>query len=711
VALLRPAAPSIPRAAPPQAAGALPRALVDRHARALAAARVTFAAAGVFLLTRIVRLDALPLFTDEGFYLEWALYALHSPSWTDKLMSISDGKQPLLPWLMAPFLALIDDRTIAGRLAPVTAGLASFLTLYWLGRRLYGGMVGVLAALLYLVAPLSYFHDRIMLYDGLIAACALLSFAAALRWLERPGLARSLALGACLVLALLTKVTALAVVATVLPLAALVQPPPWRDARLWRGAALAAVMCLGVAGALMLHPHAATVLQSVTDRYALSQENLAQEPWRVWAQTLRDIGHDAAHYLPAPLWWLWGAGLCLPVFTRRREDLALSAWSLWLGLSLVLLAKVYYFRYYVPALIVATLPAARALDLLLRGISSVVRRALPGRDALAARLAAGTAAVAAAAVVAPGVLVDAQLALDPRRAPLAGGPRGDAFHYQASHNTAWGFDPVARFLDEQARRGEAVYVLPALGGLTRGWAQVSLLFRPGAHIVLNDPRVNPAEQVLALDPDDEARRIAVSGGPVYVVASEWADSPSASPLLEGGRVRAQMVVDAPNPAIAQRHRVYRLDLPRELDRARWRRPPVFGGRITLLGLDVEPPAAGTAARRVVTLYWRSDRTLDRAYAVFVHLVAGGFDGHKVAQDDGDPGGGRLPTDRWRPGEVIRDRRVLELAAAPCGELRLLVGLYERTTQVRLAAEGGGLAVRDNAVDVLTVPANPSGCAG
>ena len=170
-----------------------------------------------------------------------------------------------------------------------------------------------------------------------------------------------------------------------------------------------------------------------------------------------------------------------------------------------------------------------------------------------------------------------------------------------------------------------------------------------------------------------------------------------------------MVVDAPHPAIAQRHRVYRLDLPRLLDRVRFAQPPVFGGTIRLLGVDLEPSASEQATGRILTLYWRSDRKVDTAHAVFVHLVSGGFDGPKVAQHDGDPGDGRLPTDRWQPGEVIRDRRSLTPAAPACGPLRLLVGMYDRRTQGRLPVSDSTLPVRDGAVEVLVLP--PGSCTG
>jgi hypothetical protein len=66
--------------------------------------------------------------------------------------------------------------------------------------------------------------------------------------------------------------------------------------------------------------------------------------------------------------------------------------------------------------------------------------------------------------------------------------------------------------------------------------------------------------------------------------------------------------------------------------------------------------------------------------VFVHLLDAG--GRIAAQSDGPPGAGRAPTDGWSPGDVVDDRREL---AAPAGEYRVVVGLYDPRTGVRLPA--------------------------
>ena len=76
--------------------------------------------------------------------------------------------------------------------------------------------------------------------------------------------------------------------------------------------------------------------------------------------------------------------------------------------------------------------------------------------------------------------------------------------------------------------------------------------------------------------------------------------------------------------------------------------------------------------------------------MFVHAVAPGPAARLVAQHDGLPDAGAAPTDRWRPGAIVRDRQPLVLPPGPAAgdSCRLLVGWYERDTLRRLPATDG-----------------------
>ena len=115
----------------------------------------------------------------------------------------------------------------------------------------------------------------------------------------------------------------------------------------------------------------------------------------------------------------------------------------------------------------------------------------------------------------------------------------------------------------------------------------------------------------------------------------------------------------------------------------------FGSQVRLLGYDLRCKANGGRAPCDVRLYWQAQQRLDTSYTVFAQLLDAA--GKVRAQADTVPQGGGYPTIWWLPGEVVVDSLTLQLpAAAPTGEpYRLIVGLYDETTGVRLPVEGTG----------------------
>jgi hypothetical protein len=84
----------------------------------------------------------------------------------------------------------------------------------------------------------------------------------------------------------------------------------------------------------------------------------------------------------------------------------------------------------------------------------------------------------------------------------------------------------------------------------------------------------------------------------------------------------------------------------------------------------------------LTLHWQAIQPLATQYTVFVHLL--GADGQWAAQDDGPPLAGLQPMSHWLVGELLPDRRVLDLPAhLQPGHYRLVVGLYTAEGDRRL----------------------------
>jgi hypothetical protein len=76
----------------------------------------------------------------------------------------------------------------------------------------------------------------------------------------------------------------------------------------------------------------------------------------------------------------------------------------------------------------------------------------------------------------------------------------------------------------------------------------------------------------------------------------------------------------------------------------------------------------------LTLYWEAIGRVHGDYTVFLHLL--GPDGRRVAQDDGPALSGLQPMPHWLEGELLADRRSLELPGnLQPGQYRLVAGLY------------------------------------
>ncbi len=112
----------------------------------------------------------------------------------------------------------------------------------------------------------------------------------------------------------------------------------------------------------------------------------------------------------------------------------------------------------------------------------------------------------------------------------------------------------------------------------------------------------------------------------------------------------------------------------------------FGDAIALAGYTITP-AEGAVE---VSLFWRTDRSLDDDLKVFVHITDAA--GNIIAQRDHIPADGTRPTLTWVGDEIITDSYLIPLENTP---FAVWVGLYNPLTGERLPVDGGGLPVSEN----------------
>ncbi len=123
----------------------------------------------------------------------------------------------------------------------------------------------------------------------------------------------------------------------------------------------------------------------------------------------------------------------------------------------------------------------------------------------------------------------------------------------------------------------------------------------------------------------------------------------------------------------------------------------LGEAIALAGYSIEGSTDDAAL--AVELVWQALGEPAGNYKAFVHLLD--ESGQLVAQSDAEPAGG-YRTGSWIPGEVIVDTHVLPLSADAAGAYRLLTGLYDPVSGIRLPATASdGTPYADDAVELGT----------
>jgi 4-amino-4-deoxy-L-arabinose transferase-like glycosyltransferase len=125
-----------------------------------------------YLLTRLVNLTLLPIFTDEAIYIRWSQIGTRDANW--RFISLVDGKQPMFTWITMVLLRIIRDPLVAGRLTSVIAGAGSMVGIWLLTYELFKEKkIAFLASFLYLACPFTLMYDRVALYDSLVATCSI----------------------------------------------------------------------------------------------------------------------------------------------------------------------------------------------------------------------------------------------------------------------------------------------------------------------------------------------------------------------------------------------------------------------------------------------------------------------------------------------------------------------------------------------------------
>ena len=129
-------------------------------------------------------------------------------------------------------------------------------------------------------------------------------------------------------------------------------------------------------------------------------------------------------------------------------------------------------------------------------------------------------------------------------------------------------------------------------------------------------------------------------------------------------------------------------LPRSFHPYQHFKPFEFGDKILFRGYDLYDGRIEEEGKLSVNLYWQALQKMEEDYTVYLKLVNSVY--HVWGQQEGRPYWGGLPTNRWEKGQVVGDKREIDiLPGTPPGEYHIEVTLYDLHSGQALEASGQG----------------------
>jgi 4-amino-4-deoxy-L-arabinose transferase-like glycosyltransferase len=115
----------------------------------------------------------------------------------------------------------------------------------------------------------------------------------------------------------------------------------------------------------------------------------------------------------------------------------------------------------------------------------------------------------------------------------------------------------------------------------------------------------------------------------------------------------------------------------------------LGDRILFLGYQIKDSELATGGKLKVTLYWQALRRMREDYTVYLKLINGVY--HVWGQQDSRPYWDGLPTNSWKKGQIVVDKREIEvLPGTPPGLYNLEVILLDLHDGETLEPDSGSL---------------------
>ncbi len=425
---------------------------------------IIFILSGMYLVTRLVNLTLLPIFTDEAIYIRWSQIGAKDANW--RFISLVDGKQPMFIWITMVLVRLLPtvDPLFVGRLTSALAGAGSLVGIAILSLILFGKKsIAFWALVLYLLSPFSLLYDRMALYDSLVATFSLWNLILAVVLVKTLRIDIALLLGMLLGAGMLNKTSGFLSL-YLLPLTLLLFD--WgkkeRWVRLVRWIALIAIAAL-VSQALYSVLRLSPLLHMVSQKDALFVYSFYEwiyHPLRFIEGNLRGMFDWLWQYLSIPVVvvasWL--------IIRRRvsKEVLLLFLWSAVPFVALAAFGRVLYPRFIlfmtIPVLVLAACGWSEIMDLLKRKTFAFILLTL---------------------LLLPNIYTSTRLIIDPQTASI---PKADLDQYVNDWPAGGGIREVIAFLRIQAHKEKIAVFTEGTFGLLPYAIELYLVDHPNVSI-------------------------------------------------------------------------------------------------------------------------------------------------------------------------------------------------------------------------------------
>lgn len=396
---------------------------------------------GVYFFTRLVAIKSLPPFNDEFIYVRWAQEGFFDPG--KRLLSLTDGKQPLYIWLVSLLMNIIPSPLAAGRMVSVFSGATTMIGLVFLSWFLFRSrLVAIGSGLLYILFPLALLLDRFALYDSLLASLAVWSVIVMILLVRGPSLGPSFLLAHLLGASLLTKSSATLLMVS-LPLAiAFFEPRRARWMKIAGYFVLAASMAFLYQSVQQLSAEASFIGQK-NQTFVYTWDELRN--MSIFPSVLKNVltyGQWVFAYFSLPIILIIG-GISYASVRNRSVKYLLASFTIPF-LIVVVIGKLIYARHLffilMPLLIVASL----GLVTILARMRTVWQKALVAVVCLSPML-----------YTSGGMLTNYKMAKIPEI---------DRFQYVNGWPSGWGVKDIVRFLEGEAAKGEITVITEGVFG-------------------------------------------------------------------------------------------------------------------------------------------------------------------------------------------------------------------------------------------------------